>query len=198
MPDSTSVPITQLLLEARKGDKASVDILVSAVYQELHRIASRMMRAESSGNTLQPTAVVHEAFLRIFRGAKTDWKDRSHFFAVAARQIRYVLVDHARAKLAAKRGSRTPMMELDAASQIADTPPSVDILALDELLDRLAKADPRSEQVVELKYFAGMTDSEVSEHLGIAQASVRRDWEFARAWLARHWDKPRSKQNTEK
>jgi RNA polymerase sigma-70 factor, ECF subfamily len=188
MTDPKCVPITQLLSEIRDGKALSADILISSIYGELHKIAARMMRSESPGHTLQPTAVVNEAFLRLFGGVMPTLNDRQHFFAIAARQIRCVLVDHARAKSAQKRGSRTPKVELSELTGAATMPESADILALDELLARLAKHDSRAAQVVELKYFAGMTDQEISKHLGINHASVRRDWEFARAWLARHWE----------
>jgi RNA polymerase sigma factor (TIGR02999 family) len=188
MTETKSVPITQLLCEIRDGNKISTNILIESVYSELRKIAARMMRSEAPGHTLQPTAVVHEAFLRLFNGVTPSWNDRHHFFAIAARQIRCVLVDHARAKSAQKRGIRAPNVELSELTGAATEPQSTDILALDELLNRLASNDPRAAQVVELKYFAGMTDLEISKHMGIAHASVRRDWEFARAWLARHWE----------
>jgi RNA polymerase sigma factor (TIGR02999 family) len=187
MTEAKSTQITQLLCEIRDGNKISTDILIESIYGELHKIAERMMRSESPGHTLQPTAVVHEAFLRLFGGTVPTWNDRNHFFAIAARQIRCVLVDHARAKSAQKRGIRAPNVELSDLSSTATDPKSTDILALDELLHRLAGNDPRAAQVVELKYFAGMTDLEIAKHMGVSHASVRRDWEFARAWLARHW-----------
>jgi RNA polymerase sigma factor (TIGR02999 family) len=188
MTEAKSVPITQLLCDIRDGNKMSTDILIESIYGELHKIAAKMMRSESPGHTLQPTAVVHEAFLRLFSGTIPNWNDRHHFFAIAARQIRCVLVDHARAKSAQKRGSRAPNVELSELIGAVTEPQSTDILALDELLNRLASNDPRAAQVVELKYFAGMTDLEISKHMSVSHASVRRDWEFARAWLARHWE----------
>jgi RNA polymerase sigma factor (TIGR02999 family) len=188
MPEDKSVPITQLLCEIRAGNKVSTDMLIASVYKELHKIAMRKMRSESPGHTLQPTAVVHEAYLRLFSGDAPDWKDRNHFFAVAARQIRCVLVDHARAKSANKRGGRQPKLELSGLECASAESNSTDVLALDELLEKLSRRDSCAAQVVELKYFAGMTDLEIAKHLGISHAKVRRDWEFARAWLARHWE----------
>jgi len=175
--------ITRLLHEVREGNRTSADQLFEAVYADLRGIARRSMAGERPSHTLQPTALVHEAYLRIFEGAQVDWQNRAHFFAVAASQMRRVLVDHGREFRAAKRGGGLKVALEDGrhASPMAEC----DIEAVDELLDRLQRADPEAARVVELKFFSGLKDREVAEVMGVSHSTVRRHWSFARAWLAR-------------
>ena len=175
--------VTRLLEEARRGDAAAIDRLLPLLYSELHAIAARHMRGERPGHTLQPTALVHEAFLRLVGGTPATFDDRAHFLRAASQAMRRVLVDHARARNAAKRGGAL-RVTLDEGVAGADDG-AVDLLVLDDALSRLAAAEPRWAQVVELRYFAGLEVPEVAEALGISTATVKRDWRFARAWLAR-------------
>src|SRR5713101_2215907 len=185
--------ITRLLKEAREGSPDSVERLMSAVYEDLRQVARRLMSGEAAQHTLQPTAVVNEAFLRLFHPADSsspkwtpvpvDWQNRAHFLAVAARQMRLVLIDHARQRKAAKRGGGVKI-SLDGAASIAAAPPQ-DFHVIDELLNVLAAKDPAAAQVVELKFFGGLTDREAALVMGTSTATVRRDWEFARSWMRR-------------
>ena len=175
--------ITRLLTEARGGNRAAADQLFEVVYADLRGIARNSMAGERPDHTLQPTALVHEAYLRIFGGAPVDWKNRAQFFAVAAKQMRRVLVDHGREFRAAKRGQGLKVALED--GQHAAPLPEFDIEAVDELLDRLTRADAEAARVVELKFFAGLTDEEVAKTMKRSHSTVRRHWSFARAWLAR-------------
>lgn len=164
----------------RPGDQAAVNAAFDEVYTELRRLAARHMRRESASHTLQPTALVNEVYLRLMPGVGTI-QDRHHFFALASRAMRRVLVDHARRKHAHKRGAPLVHLELD---QLADAgAPRVDMIAVDEALTDLATVDADAVRVVELRFFGGHTDAEVAEITGRSIASVRRDWAFARAWL---------------
>jgi len=182
MTSSDSRQITRWLNQVRKGDAAAASELMGSVYKELRQLAGYYMRSERPDHTLQPTALVHEAYLRIFGAEPVAWQDRAHFFAVAARQMRRVLVDHARKVGANKRGGPAVKITLDAAQEVADERKQ-DLVALDEVLARLEHLDARAGRVVELKFFSGMTDKEVASVLGVALATVRRDWEFSKAWL---------------
>jgi RNA polymerase sigma factor (TIGR02999 family) len=176
--------LTRLLVAWRSGDAGALDRLVPLVYGELRRQARLQLRHERAGHTLQPTALVHEAFLRLFGQSRAQWQNREQFFAVAARAMRRALVDHARARAAAKRGDgRTQLALADAPEAAAAA--GVDVLALDEVLDRLAALDPRQARVVELRYFGGLSASETAIALGTSLATVNRDWAMARAWLFR-------------
>ena len=153
------------------------------VYDELHRMAAREMRREHGEHTLQTTAVVHEAYLRLAQSEPVDWKDRAHFFAVAARQLRRVLVDHARRQRSEKRGGdvvKIPLWEADAGVLGVDER----VLAVDEALDRLGALDARAAKVVELRYFGGLSEAEAANTLQISVTTLKRDWEFAKTWLA--------------
>jgi RNA polymerase sigma-70 factor (ECF subfamily) len=174
--------ITRLLHEVRGGNKASADQLLEAVYSDLRVIARHSMAGERPDHTLQPTALVHEAYIRIFEGAAVDWRNRAHFFAVAASQMRRVLVDHGREYRAQKRGQglKVSFEEERHGSPLAD----YEIEAVDELLDRLQRVDAQAARVVELKFFSGLIDREVAEVTNVSESTVRRHWAFARAWLA--------------
>jgi RNA polymerase sigma-70 factor, ECF subfamily len=180
---SKSAPdVGELLDLIAKGDKEAVQTLIPLVYDELHRIASRLMRRESANHTLQPTALVNEAYMRLVQPRDGAWKDRAHFCAVAAIVMRQILVDHARARKADKRGGAAPLpLELfDPAVNLQDPDR---ILAIDAALSRLEKLDPRQCRIVELRVFAGMTVEETAEALTISSRTVKREWQFARTWL---------------
>ncbi|HWJ56499.1 MAG TPA: ECF-type sigma factor [Vicinamibacterales bacterium] len=176
-----------MLLRWQGGDAAALEELVPLVYAELRRMADRQLRRERSDHTLQPTAVVHEAFLRLVDQRRVSWQNRAHFFAVAARLMRRVLVDHARAHQAEKRGGlarRIPLEDWNAGQQ----PPRVDLVDLvdlDAALDRLSALDPDQARVVELRFFGGLTVEETAEVVGASSATVKRDWHSARAFLYR-------------
>jgi RNA polymerase sigma factor (TIGR02999 family) len=173
--------ITRLLHSADDGDRLAASRLFDAVYGELRILAQSNMRREANGHTLQPTALVNEAFLRL-QPAATGWANRRHFFGAAAEAMRRILVDHARRKHAQKRGDgleRVTLADLDVAAH----EPGIEVMALDEALTALRDEDPRLEQVVTLRYFAGLTVEQVAETLELSPATVKRDWTFARAWL---------------
>jgi RNA polymerase sigma factor (TIGR02999 family) len=165
----------------RQGDRDAGDQALSQVYDELRRIASREMRREDPGHTLQTTALINEAYLRFVNAGSLQIENRGHFFAIASQQMRRILVDHARALRTQKRdgGARVEIEKI----QLAGQGRNVDVLLLDEALRELEKVQPRAAQVVELRYFGGYTDKEVVEALGVSLATVRRDWEYARSWL---------------
>jgi RNA polymerase sigma factor (TIGR02999 family) len=181
---SRSDQVTQLLLEWSRGDVGAREALLPLVYDELRRLAAAYLRRERPDHTLQPTALVHEAYLRLVQERQVDWRGRSHFFSVAAKLMRRILVDHARGRLADKRGAGTPKVPLTEALVMSETRPS-DLLVLDESLTRLASLDPQQSRVVELRVFAGLTVEETSRVLDISPATVKRDWAVAKAWLLR-------------
>src|SRR5215469_5057910 len=166
------------------GNQAALDKLMPLVYDELRRIARSYMRRERSDNTLQPTALVNEAYLRLVDQRNVRWQNRAHFFAIAAKLMRRILVDRARRDNAAKRGGPAQPIPIDEI-QIASPQTSVDLLALDQALDGLAAIDDLQARIVELKYFAGLTIDEVAEVLGSSPATIKREWNVARAWLHR-------------
>jgi RNA polymerase sigma factor (TIGR02999 family) len=174
--------VTQLLLELEQGNRAAESKLIALVYQELRRIAALYLRGEASSHSLQPTALVHEAYLRLVGIKSANWQGRSHFFAVSATIMRRILVDHARANKSAKRGEGTYTVTLDSAV-LAAPERGPEILALDEALNRLAQLDARQSKIVELRFFAGMTEEEAGHVLGISTRTVKRDWRIAKAWL---------------
>ena len=178
-PDQSQ--ITDLLAAARNGDKQAAERVFPMVYRELRQIAARRMHQEASGNTLQPTALVHEAYLRLMQ-QQSHWKDRAHFFAMASRVMRNVLVDGARARIAKKRGGGGAAVPLSQV-MIAGTDRDLDLLAIDQALDRLQVMNERHARVVEMIFFAGLGEEEIAEVLGISQRTVHRDWIKARAWL---------------
>ncbi len=176
--------VTQLLLSWRDGNKSALDELLPLVYAELRRLADSQLRNERPGHTLQSTALVHEAYLRLVGQKDAQWQNRAHFFAVAARVIRRILVDHARARSAAKRGLGVAKLSLDEALLVEDKR-EWELVALDDALNRLAELDEQQSRVVELRFFTGLSVVETAEALGISAATVKRDWATARAWLMR-------------
>jgi len=179
--------VTRLLQEVRAGSHGAEDRLVELVYKELRRLAASYLRREASDHTLQPTALVHEAYLRLARMEQMDWQSRSHFFGVAAKLMRNILVDHARAQQAEKRGQGFTIVGLDEAF-VATPGKAPQILALDEALDRLAGLDARQSRIVELRFFSGLNEEETGHVLGISSRTVKRDWRSAKAWLFRELD----------
>lgn len=173
--------VTALLSEWSGGDREAVERLLPLVYDELRREAARLFRREPPGHTLQPTAVVHEAWLRLPQSG--PWKSRAQFFAVAGRLMREVLIDHARRRFAAKRGGRQARLALDEEMQTPGGGRGVELLALDEALEKLEKLDEQQARVVELRYFAGLSIEETAEALSVSPATVKREWQMARAWL---------------
>ena len=187
-PTAGAAPdVTALLLAWGAGDRAALDALVPAVYAELHAAAERALRREAAGHTLQPTALVHEAYLRLVDQARVRVGSRAEFFGVAARVMRQVLVDHARTRGAAKRGAGAVAVTLGDAAPAADGPaaPALEVLAVHEALDRLAALDPDLARLVELRYFAGLTIEEAAAALGVSPATAKREWATARVWLRR-------------
>jgi RNA polymerase sigma factor (TIGR02999 family) len=180
--DSGSGEITRLLTRLKQGDREAQQQLIPLVYGELRRLAAHYMRMERSDHTLQATALVHEAFLRITTAGEIDWQSRAHFFAVAAQTMRRVLVDYARASNSSKRAGTHQRISLDSAV-VYNEDQSDGMVALDEALLRLEQLDPRQCRVVELRFFAGMSLDETAEVLGISTRTVKRDWNMARAWL---------------
>jgi len=173
--------VTQLLLDWRRGDAEALDHLMPLVYNELRRLAGRYLRSERPEHTLQATALVNEAYIRLV-DMNVSWQDRAHFFAVAARLMRRLLVDHARAHHRAKRESGGPKISLDDAVEVS-IQPTADIVALDEALKRLAEFDTRKTEIIELHFFGGLRNEEVAEALGVSRATVQRELRLAKAWL---------------
>ncbi|RRA47560.1 sigma-70 family RNA polymerase sigma factor [Acidipila sp. EB88] len=182
--------VTRILHAMRDGDSAAAQQLFPLVYAELHRLAQHYMRRERRDHTLQPTALINEAFLRLAPEA-IDWQDRQHFIAIAATTMRRVLVDHARAHHAQQRGGNLQRVELEDA-QVAIEDRTFEVLAVDQALTRLQEQNPRQARIIELRYFAGLTLEEVAVLLGIAERTVKRDWALARIWLLREMGGPPS------
>ncbi len=184
MGQTSTDGITKLLQGWRGGDRAALDALVPVVYKELHRLAHCELRKERPDHTLQSTALVHEAYFRLVGQTLPQWESRTHFFAIAAQLMRQILVDYARRHRASKRGSGACMLTLDDAVVLPQRK-DVDVVAIDDALNALAEVDPRQSRIVELRFFAGLSLQEISEVMGIATATVQRDWTAARAWLHR-------------
>ena len=174
--------VTDLLVKWGRGDKAALDELLPLVHEELRRRAHRYIERERHGHTLQTTALVNEAYLRLVNQAGVRWQDRAHFFAVSAKIMRHILIDYARSKGYAKRGGGGLRVTLDEAAGVS-AGEAEELLALDEALQRLAEVYPRRSQVVELRYFGGLNNEEVAEVLKVTTKTVERDWRYARAWL---------------
>jgi RNA polymerase sigma factor (TIGR02999 family) len=177
-----STQITELLAQWSRGDLEAREALMPLVYDELRRLAGSYLRRERSDHTLQPTALVNEAYMKLVEQKNVQWKDKGHFFAITAQLMRRILVDHARGHLAEKRGSGAVKVPLEGVIAMSKEQPA-DLLSLDESLTRLAKIDPRQAQIVELRVFAGLSVEDSAALLGISPATVKRDWSMARAWL---------------
>jgi RNA polymerase sigma-70 factor, ECF subfamily len=188
--DASPHDVTVLLRAWSRGDLGARDRLVPLVYAELRRRAAHHLRHERSGHTLQPTALVHEAYIRLMEQRDVAWENRVQFFALASQMMRRILVDHARVRAAAKRPRRA--MQVTLAEEVVGSDPRVlDVMALDESLDQLASFDPRQAQVVELRFFGGLTHEEIASVLGVSLATVNREWRVARAWLYQRLNEPR-------
>ena len=174
--------ITTLLARLSAGQKEAMDDLIPVVYAELRRVAARCIAAERPGHTLQPTALVHEVYFRLIGQKEIEWKNRAQFVGLAAVMMRRILVNHARDRAAGKRGGDMRKVSLSDV-ETAARPQDVDIIVLHEALDQLCAIDPRKSRIVELKFFGGLTTSEIAEVLQLSPATIERDWSFARAWL---------------
>ncbi len=184
--DAPDHQLTELLQAWQRGDTSKLDELMALVYATLRRIAVNRMKAERSGHTLQPTDLVHEAWMRLSRERESGWRNRDEFFAVAAKTMRHLLVDHARHRLRAKRGAGVRAVDFDALANVIASPlPDDRLIALNEALDRLAALDARQSRVVELKFFVGLSIEETADVLSLSQSTVKREWATARAWLFR-------------
>lgn len=175
--------ITRLLLAWSNGRREALDDLMPIVYADLRRVAAGYMRRETPGHALQPTALVHEAYVRLIDQRQVKWRNRAHFFGVAAGMMRRILVDNARRRRADKRGGGWERVTLAGDEAAADTHKEIDVLALHEALERLAAFDPQQARIVELRYFGGLTIEETAEVVGISPATVVREWTIAKAWL---------------
>ena len=184
MAISESQQITHLLLAWGQGDQAALETLMPLVYDELRKVAGRHLRGQRPGHTLQTTALVNEAYLRLIDASQVQWQNRAHFFAVAAHLMRRILVDFARTRNYLKRGGGAQQVSLAEAVAVAPEQ-GADLLALDEALSRLQALNERQAQVVELRYFGGLSEEETAEALKVSVRTVRRDWNFARVWLHR-------------
>jgi RNA polymerase sigma factor (TIGR02999 family) len=176
--------LTQLLQAWSEGDQGALEELMPVVYNDLHRLAQRYMADERPGHTLQPTALVHEAYVRLLESAQPSWQSRAHFFAVCARMMRHILVDWARSRQSLKRGSNVPPLELEEALAITGKP-GTDLVAIDDALTALAAVDARKSQIVELRFFAGLSVKETAEVVQVSEETVLRDWKLAKSWLRR-------------
>lgn len=177
-----SASVTQFLIDWSKGDKNAVDELLPAVYDELKRIAAYYMSRERSNHTLQPTALVNETYLKLIDQRQVDWKNRAHFFGLAAEIMRRILVNHARDRITDKRGGNAQQVSLSIVVNSYEKP-DLDILAVNEALQKLAEIDARKSRIVELKFFGGLTIEEIAEVMQISHATIEREWSFSRAWL---------------
>jgi RNA polymerase sigma-70 factor, ECF subfamily len=184
MSDPPTHEITQWLTDWSNGDRSALEKLTPLVYRELHRLAQAYMRGERVGHTLQTTALVNEAYLRLIEADRQGWQNRLHFYAVAAKLMRHILVDFARSRDRIKRGGCLEKVSLDEALKIT-TDHTAELLNLDEALTALSKLDERQSQVVELRFFAGLTEAEIAEVLKVSQRTIQSDWRLARSWLLR-------------
>jgi len=188
MANPSTQSITQLLVAWNNGDHTALEQLAPLVHQELHRLAKRKMAGEGPGHILQTTALVNEAYLRLIDWQNVNWQNRAHFFGLAAKIMRHILVDFARARRRDKRGGDALQVSLSEAAAIAQEQ-SADLVALDDALQTLERLDPRQARVVELRFFAGLSLDETAEALKVSVATVRRDWKMAEAWLFRELSK---------
>ncbi len=188
MVDVPSHDVTRLLARWKEGDEAALQELVPIVHEELRRLARRQMAGERPGHTLQPTALVNEAYLRLVNLKQMQWQDRAHFFAMGARLMRRILVDFARSRGYQKRGGDAKQVSFTEALEVAEGQPT-DVVALNDALEALAAVDERTSRVVELRYFGGLSVEETAEVLKVSRETVKRDWTFAKMWLLRHLSK---------
>ena len=181
---ATQHEVTELLRQWRSGDKQALDKLTPLVYEELHRLAHQYIIRERPGHTLQTTALVNEAYLRLVEQKDVEWQSRAHFFAVSAQVMRHILVDYARQQAAVKRGGEFQKVELDGEA-IVSRERAAELVELDEAMQALHEIHPRRSKVVELRYFGGLNNKEAAEVLKVSEATIERDWRFAKAWLYR-------------
>jgi RNA polymerase sigma factor (TIGR02999 family) len=182
---SSGPQVTQLLQAWSEGNQGALEQLMPLVYEELHRLAQRYMAEERPGHTLQATALVNEAYLRLAHSGSGEWRSRAHFFAVSARVMRRILVDWARSRRAMKRGSDIPALELQENLAIVAVKSGNDLIAVDDALETLAALDSRQSQIVEMRFFGGLSVKETAEVLTVSEETVRRDWNVAKSWLRR-------------
>jgi RNA polymerase sigma factor (TIGR02999 family) len=190
--DQTSSPVTELLIRWRSGDAGALDSLMPLVYNEMRRLAHGYLRRERAGHTLQSTALVHEAYLRLTRNALPQWQNRAHFFGTAANLMREILIEHARSHNASKRGGGALNLEIDEVDEPCERP-DLNLVALDDALNDLARIDPQQGRIVELRFFAGLSIQDIAEVLDISESTVKRDWNTARIWLFRELDRTASR-----
>jgi RNA polymerase sigma factor (TIGR02999 family) len=184
MPQASTQEITQLLLAWGNGDHSALERLMPMVYEEMRKMARRYMNRQRPGHTLQTTALVNEAYLRLVDSSQVRWQNRAHFFAISAQLMRRILVDFARSRSNLKRGGGAQRVSIGEATEVSSTA-GVDLVALDDALKALSAFDPRQSQIVELRYFGGLSEEEIAEALKISTRTVRREWSQARAWLYR-------------
>jgi RNA polymerase sigma factor (TIGR02999 family) len=182
-PSSASTELTALLVQWSRGDPAALERLLPMIYEECRRIASRQLRHEHREHTLDPTALVHEAYLRLVDQRIATWENRAQFFGVVARVMRRILVDYARARYAKKRGGSAVLVSLEAAAAESSDPQVADIIAIDEALGRLAARDPDQVRIIELRFFAGLSVEETAHVLARSPRTIKREWRLAKAWL---------------
>ena len=180
--NETPDEITQQLIAWSKGDAAALDKLIPVVYRELRRMADHYLRGENPGHSLQPTALVHEAYLRLIDQTKVEWQNRAHFFGVAAQMMRRILIDHAKAKHRGKRGGAATRVTLEEGAAFTQER-AAELVALDDALNMLSEIDERKSRIVELRYFGGLTVEETAQVVGVSDKTVMRDWNLAKAWL---------------
>jgi RNA polymerase sigma-70 factor (ECF subfamily) len=190
MPSAECSETTQLLRAWASGDQDALERLTPRVYGELRRIAGHFMRDERAGKTIQTTALVHEAYLKLIDVSNVDWQHRAHFFAVSAQVMRHILLDRARRRVAAKRGGAAARVNLDEVADIGSGQ-ARELIALDDALNALTKVDPRKARVIEMRFFAGLTVEETAEVLQVSSDTVKRDWRLARSWLLAELGDPR-------
>ena len=188
MTQSSTHDVTELLIEWSNGDKAALDKLMPLIHEELRRLAHHYMSHERPGHTLQTTALINEAYLRLVNRKAVHWQNRAHFFAIAATLMRSLLVDHARSHAYAKRGGDARKITIDEA-MIVSQERAAEVVALDDVLKQLAIFDPQQSRIVELRFFGGLTIDETAEVLGLSAATIKREWSTARAWLYRELNK---------
>jgi len=186
----TTDNVTQLLLAWSKGDEGALESLTPIIYQELYRLARSYMAKETHGHTLQTTALINEAYIRLIQGNRVQWRDRAHFFALSAKLMRRILVDFGRARRSQKRGKERPAHLEESVAMASER--SADLVALDEALNQLAAVDPRKSQIVELRFFGGLSVEETAEVLNVAPSTVYKDFELAKLWLLRQLERGNS------